>query len=186
MLANSILFSEFDRDMIHYALRCAAEHDFDGWFKSSADFERLAQGGYLSCPQCGNTAVNRGMMAPRIVGKAVAPLPTEVHPPPLQGAPTRTNFVQPSTAPNASTGQKRIVAGPIPDALRSMLARFRQEVEANCDYVGANFAEEARRIHEGEAPARGIYGEATADEAESLEADGINVARIPWVPLSDS
>lgn len=81
MLANSILFSEFDRDMIHYALRCAAEHDFDGWFKSSADFERLAQGGYLSCPQCGNTAVNRGMMAPRIVGKAVAPLPTEVHPP---------------------------------------------------------------------------------------------------------
>ena len=125
-------------------------------------------------------------MAPRIVGKAVAPLPMEVQATPLQGAPTKTSSVELSTAPTSSTGQKRIVAGPIPDALRSMLARIRQEVEANCDYVGANFAEEARRIHEGQAPTRGIYGEATADEAESLETDGINVARIPWVPLSDS
>ncbi|OYV99988.1 MAG: hypothetical protein B7Z58_17075, partial [Acidiphilium sp. 37-64-53] len=50
----------------------------------------------------------------------------------------------------------------------------------------ADFAEEVRRIHEGSAPARGIYGEATPDDIESLLDDGIDITPIPWVPRSDS
>jgi hypothetical protein len=67
-----------------------------------------------------------------------------------------------------------------------MLQRLRAEVEQKCTYVGGKFAEEARRIHDGEAPAKPIYGEATKAEAEALEEDGITVARIPWVPRADS
>jgi hypothetical protein len=52
--------------------------------------------------------------------------------------------------------------------------------------VGADFAEEARRIHEGKAPLRGIYGESTDEQAEELAEDGINIARIPWLPRADS
>jgi hypothetical protein len=67
-----------------------------------------------------------------------------------------------------------------------MLQEVRRHVEANCDYVGERFAEEARRIHNGDAEARGIYGEASEDESQALADDGIEVARIPWVPPTDA
>jgi hypothetical protein len=71
------------------------------------------------------------------------------------------------------------------EALR-MLRQLRQDVESKCDYVGPRFPEEARRIHYGESEKRGIYGEASPDEARSLADEGIEVARIPWVPRQDS
>jgi hypothetical protein len=74
----------------------------------------------------------------------------------------------------------------MPAELRAMLQHMRTEVEKNCDYVGADFAEEARKIHHGETEARGIFGEATEDEAEALREEGIDIARIPWVPPSDA
>ena len=88
-----------------------------------------------------------------------------------------------------------MVSGPIPAQLVALLQRMRSEVERNCEYVGPKFAEAARRLHqqqqEGQAPegqpraSRGIYGEATDAEAEALREDGIEVARIPWVPRAD-
>jgi hypothetical protein len=74
----------------------------------------------------------------------------------------------------------------MPDQVRAALLKLRAEVEKNCDYVGPEFANEARRIHNGEAPARGIYGESTEAEVEALEDDGIGVAQIPWLPRADS
>ena len=65
--------------------------------------------------------------------------------------------------------------------LRRKLGELRREVEKSCDYVGDSFAEEARRIHYGETPARAIYGEASAGEARELEDEGVAVRRIPWV-----
>jgi len=62
---------------------------------------------------------------------------------------------------------------------------MRHEVEKSCDYVGQNFAKEARRIHEGEVEPRGIYGEASEADTEALREDGIDVARLPWVPRAD-
>ena len=58
---------------------------------------------------------------------------------------------------------------------------MREHVEANCDYVGLEFAEEARRIHYGETEKRGIYGEATDGEASELNEEGIDYQRIPWI-----
>jgi len=74
----------------------------------------------------------------------------------------------------------------MPAQLRAKLQRLRAEVERNCDYVGSDFAEEARRMHRGDSDRRGIFGEASDSEAEALKEEGIDVARIPWVPPSDA
>ena len=52
--------------MIHYDLRCSEDHAFDGWFKDSAAFERLAKRGMLECPHCGGTKVERALMRPAV------------------------------------------------------------------------------------------------------------------------
>jgi hypothetical protein len=70
--------------------------------------------------------------------------------------------------------------------MKRQLQELRTKVEANCDYVGPQFAEEARRIHHGEVAHRDIYGEATDDEAKELVDEGIEFARIPWLPRHDS
>ena len=70
--------------------------------------------------------------------------------------------------------------------LRTALAALRRKVETDCDYVGDRFAEEARRIHYGETDARGIYGDATGEEADALVEEGIEFGRIPWMPRLDS
>lgn len=75
---------------------------------------------------------------------------------------------------------------PSPAEMRRALQELRKHVETNCDYVGPRFAEEARRIHRGESEARGIYGEATPTELRTLADEGIDVARIPWIPPNDA
>lgn len=71
-------------------------------------------------------------------------------------------------------------------AMRRLLMRLRHEIEASCENVGDRFAEEARRIHYGESPERGIYGEATAEQARELEEEDIAVARVPWLQRRES
>lgn len=70
--------------------------------------------------------------------------------------------------------------------MKRQLTELRAKVEANCEYVGGKFAEEARRIHYGEIERRDIYGEATDDEARDLHEEGVEFARIPWLPRHDS
>jgi hypothetical protein len=65
--------------------------------------------------------------------------------------------------------------------LRKALVGLKRQVEANCDYVGEKFPDEARKIHYGDAEARPIYGEASPEQAQELEEEGVAVARIPWV-----
>jgi len=168
--------------MIHYDLRCGDGHTFDGWFRSSVAFEQQAAAGFLDCPFCASTRVERALMAPRR-NRGVAAPPTE---------PTAAPAVPP---PAASVGA--VVAAPtppamavgglpvIPDQVRAVLQRIRAEIEQKCDYVGPRFADEARAMHHGEQPQRSIYGETTPEQAESLAEEGIDVARIPWVPRAD-
>ena len=66
--------------------------------------------------------------------------------------------------------------------LREAMKALRQKVTSEADYVGEKFAEEARKIHFGEADARGIYGEATLEEAKSLAEDGVGFMPIPVFP----
>lgn len=167
--------------MIHYQLRCEAGHEFDGWFAGSAAFDRQAERGLLECPSCGTHAVTRALMAPSIPrrDRAAAPAASADQEGRDQGA---GHGAQPA----AEGGTAQALAGRLPPALRAQLARLRQEIEARCDYVGNEFAAEARRIHDGVSPERGIYGEASSEDVEALAEDGIEVARVPWVPRADS
>jgi hypothetical protein len=70
--------------------------------------------------------------------------------------------------------------------IRQTLVDMRRQIEAHCDYVGPRFAEEARRIHYGEADARGIYGEATDAESRELADEGIRFGQIPRLPPTDA
>ncbi|MEJ1969823.1 MAG: DUF1178 family protein [Rhizomicrobium sp.] len=63
--------------------------------------------------------------------------------------------------------------------LRQFMTGLRRYVQENADYVGPSFAEEARKIHYGEAEHRHIYGEATVEEAKELVEEGVDVAPLP-------
>lgn len=146
--------------MIVFDLRCGQAHIFEAWFGSSADFEAQAARGLVACPICGDAGVEKAVMAP-----AVAPKGNQRRAP----------------APSAD----RPVAAHPPEAVKAMLAALAQvqaTVEANCDYVGDRFADEARAIHLGETEARGIYGEATPEQAAALRDEGIDVAPLPFRP----
>lgn len=144
--------------MIKYALKCAEDHGFESWFKSSDAFDALAAAQMLSCPICGNSDISKAVMTPRVVT-------------------ARTE------APATGTGEttQSLLTHPS-DEVQEAMARLRAAVEANSDYVGANFTSEARAIHDGEAPRRSIYGEANPDEARKLLEDGVPVLPLPFLP----
>lgn len=151
--------------MIHYQLRCVSDHEFEGWFRDSSAFEDQAARGLLSCPYCGTAKVDRALMAPAV--RSSRQKTDERQEQPVASAEVPVTSV---------AGQ----AG-IPDALLSVLQKMRQEVESKCENVGDRFAEEALRIHHGEAEERGIYGSMTPEDHERLEDEGVSVQRLPWV-----
>jgi hypothetical protein len=139
--------------MIVFDLVCGNEHTFETWFKDSDAFERQRRRKLISCPVCGDSKVEKALMAP-----------------------------------NIATGRRRDAAREkmvMAQAYRA-LGELRRKVEQNCEYVGEKFADEALKIHNGETEKRDIYGEATAEEAERLEAEGVEFGRIPWLPRADN
>jgi hypothetical protein len=156
--------------MILYQLNCDLQHGFEAWFKDGATCDRQLKRKTVECPVCGSAKIAKALMAPRVGRKgnsraivapeAVVQAPAEVLPP-----------------------DKTAI---MPPEIREALKEIKKQVEANCDYVGDKFAEEARRIHFGETEARGIYGEATEEQHRDLVDDGIEVARIPWLPRGDA
>jgi hypothetical protein len=144
--------------MIRYTLTCKNGHGFDSWFQNAAAFGALQANGQLSCPVCGVTEVDKALMAPAVVLPRLPAAATEGLPP---------------ARPTLSEPQSE---------LELAIATLRRQIEENSDYVGLNFATEARRMHDGEAPARAIHGEARPDEARRLIEDGIPVAPLPFLP----
>ena len=155
--------------MIHYDLRCGAGHDFDSWFKDSEAFAAQSKAGFVECPVCGSKDVSKRLMAPAIPKKGRSRAKEAPAPPPAPVV---------AEAPSAPPP-------PMPAQMVAFLQRVRSEIEKRADYVGRDFAEEARKIHRGESERSAIYGEASDADAEALREEGIEVARIPWVPLAD-
>ncbi len=142
-------------------LRCANGHGFEGWFGSDDDF--MAQNGsaMIECPMCADKIITRMPSAPRLN---------------LSGArEPRAAAVAPGTdAPPAALP----TPPEMPDMQAAWLGAVRQ-LMARTEDVGPRFAEEARRIHYGEKPQRGIRGQATPEEREALQEEGIETMAIP-------
>ncbi len=136
--------------MIKFTLKCDQDHQFESWFGSSDDFEKVKSAGHVSCPNCGSEAVEKTLMAPPVRTARKAKQSAE-----LQKAKTEAE---------------------------KAIAAMRKEVETNSEYVGMNFAKEARSMHDGETEARSIYGEAKLEDAKALIDEGVPVAPLPFVP----
>jgi hypothetical protein len=137
--------------MILFDLRCQAGHIFEAWFRDSATFNAQQNGGDISCPICGETRVMKAPMAPSIA----------------KGRET----------PSERIGGEEQLAG----ELLKELEKVCRHIEKNAEYVGDKFPEEARRIHQGDAERREIYGEATESETKALLEEGVEVLRLPWI-----
>ncbi len=129
--------------MILYQLKCADEHQFEAWFKDAAAFDEQCTLGDILCPYCGSTHVRKAPMAPHLA----------------KG--------------EAKSEAVESRAGEVAAQIFKAAEKLRKHVEENCDNVGDEFAEEARRIHYGEADERGIYGSATEEETSDLSEEGI-------------
>ena len=164
--------------MIRYALRCHRYHEFEAWFRSGDDYDRLAKAKGVACAVCGSVKVEKALMAPAIgragKDKGAAPSPAPAAGPGGEGS------GGPGDAPPGGTMQ--LAADPRRKAMIAALRELREKVTANADYVGDKFAEEARKIHYQEVEPRGIYGEASREEAEKLAEEGIEFAPLPPVP----
>ncbi len=157
--------------MILYELRCANGHNFEAWFRDSGTYNSQAKSGEVECPSCSDTVIEKAPMAPRLSGVGAGKSALADAPAPATDAPK-------SPAENRA----REVAKEILTAMK----KVHDHVGENCDYVGDKFADEARAIHHGDAEDRGIYGEATSDEAKELEEENIPVQRLPFGPRRDS
>ncbi|MBB4844943.1 hypothetical protein HNP55_003489 [Paucibacter oligotrophus] len=178
--------------MLVLNLACSSDHRFEGWFGSNADFQSQTERGLLSCPVCADAKVKRMPSAPHL---NVSHLRQQTPPPARpdagqarQAGQGAAAAVQPALSkPAPPAASQPIAAGPDPREsmqvlqakLMQALQQVVQQVEAHTEDVGTQFAEEARRIHYGESPERGIRGQATRDEAAALEDEGISILALP-------
>ncbi len=200
-------------------LRCAAEHCFEGWFTSEADYLSQTEGGLLVCPLCGNHTVRRMPSAPHVWSASARAMTAPREARERAAAESTAETAVPAGAVDAIAGETasraankmardatRDAASPTASAassdsvvdrspraesahaassgvesrtLQSAWLRAVRHVIDNTDDVGTQFAEEARRIHYGEASDRAIRGTTTADEAAALQDEGIEVMAIP-------
>jgi hypothetical protein len=163
--------------MIRYRLKCEKRHEFEAWFSNAAAFDRQAKRGQVHCPRCGTSKVEKTIMAPSIV-KGVKRKRT-----------AKASEKEPATEPAASppapppqVSQADLHRLAAHGALSAAVRKLRAEIESKSEYVGPRFSEEARKIHYEETPARGIYGEATSEEAQALSEEGIEFFPLPSLP----
>lgn len=142
--------------MIKYDLKCKFDHVFEGWFPSSDGFEKQAKDGLIECPVCGDSQINRALMAPAV---------------------KRTK--------NKKSSKSKYIKVKEAD-LYSKLRTLRNQVEKNTEDVGDRFAEEARSIYIGESDKKAIRGTTSEEEASDLEEEGVPFVRIPWVDKTDN
>ncbi|MDM0076394.1 DUF1178 family protein [Variovorax sp. J2P1-59] len=130
-------------------LQCAHGHGFEGWFASHDAFDTQLAAGLVECPICGDTAITKMLAAPRLNLGGPKPSPDV-----------------PATTPESNSPEARWL-------------RAVREVIAQTEDVGDRFADEARKMHYGEAEERGIRGQATREQAQTLIDEGISVFSLP-------
>jgi len=154
--------------VIQYSLICENSHKFEAWFKSSLAFDEQTALGIVSCPLCNVSKVSKALMAPTVGAKS-------------------------NRADDLAVGSTGQIDGQVEDKkqslsvssghpdqekLQKIIRELRKKITAESDYVGKDFAVEARKIHEEESKARSIYGEATPDETAALMRGNYSLANI--------
>ena len=151
--------------MIVFDLSCGQGHRFEGWFGSSDDFASQKTRGLLSCPQCGDGAVEKAPMAPAV--------------------PRKGNQRSEASVPamSAAVPMQPMSNAPVPHEVQQALAKL-AEAQARAlkdsKWVGSRFAEDARAMHYGEIDPAPIHGEASVEDAKRLLDEGVEIAPLPF------
>ena len=143
--------------MIKYHLECSCGEQFESWFQSSQEYDKLSKKNLISCYVCGSTKdVKKSLMAPNV-------------------ALSKRNVVK-------NGDQKKEFYTNVKKKLKDL----REYVEKNAEYVGDKFVSEVRSIHYDNKKKRSIYGIASQKETKDLIDEGIEVSTIPWLPKENS
>jgi len=161
--------------MIRYSLQCERRHEFEIWFKNSADYDSQSKRGLVTCPACGSTKVEKALMTPSLGAgtkkRKAAAAPEAVPPVSAQ-----------STPAGGETKTPVAMVSPQEREFRAKLRELRDHLTKNAENVGGKFPEEARKMHYGEIEHRSIYGEASPQEAKDLADEGIEFHPLPVLP----
>ena len=145
--------------MIVFDLFCDEGHRFEGWFGSSSDYADQQARGLIDCPQCGSKSVGKAPMAPAVSAKG-----------------DRTKRREPDRE-----GEAQVSNMPVPPQVEKalkQLAKAQAKALEKSKWVGDRFADEVRSQHYGEKADAPVHGKATRKEAETLAAEGIEIAPI--------
>jgi hypothetical protein len=135
--------------VIVFDLKCGGGHVFEAWFGSSGDYESQRERTLIACPMCGDTGIEKAVMAPNVAAKGNR-----------QG--------------NVAAGGK-----PDPKQLMAALAQAQAKMLEGSTHVGLAFADKARAMHLGEEAHAPIHGQASAEDAKALIDEGVAVAPLP-------
>jgi hypothetical protein len=163
--------------MIKYSLHCERAHEFEAWFKNSADYDKQRKRGLVACPACGSEKIEKSLMAPSL-GRGAKKSAVMSGPEPVSEAvPAAPEVVAPAEgkAPVA-------IMSPQEREFRTKLKELRDHLIKNAENVGGKFPEVARKMHYGEIEHRSIYGEASPQEAKDMLDEGIEFHPLPTLP----
>ena len=146
-------------------LQCQHHHQFEGWFASEDDYQTQRGQQLIECPVCADTTIHKMLSAPR-----------------LNLLTSRLDSIGSSASSEAAehtvNTPSAMDAIAVPDPQVAWL-KMVQHVMSNTEDVGAGFAEEARKMHYGEAQERNIRGQASVEETRALLEEGIAVMPLP-------
>jgi hypothetical protein len=151
-------------------LRCTHGHEFEGWFASEEEVQLQISQGLLTCPLCGDATITRMLSAPHLNLRSNSQAQPNNEKP---GASAKSDVSVPNAASGADVPQVPV------KALQAAWINVVRHVLAHTEDVGERFAEEARRMHYGDAPERNIRGRSTFEEAQELISEGIVVTALP-------
>jgi len=136
--------------MIKYCLKCkSCSLEFESWFSSSKEFDRLKKLNHLNCQSCNSKKIDKSLMSPNLVNN-------------------KKKFFE-------KNDQKY-------REIKIKLKNYQRFVKKNFEFVGDNFAYEARSIHYNKKRGKkGIYGKASSEEVKELKNEGIETELIPWI-----
>lgn len=181
--------------MLKYQLICENDDEFEGWFSSSSAFSDQQEKGLISCPICGSGSVRRALMAPNlnspktrknqphmpadaIASQTQLPEINATDLPSGQSAGQSANKASSDPLASLDAKDKAAMVGAAMTVLRDM----HKKVKADFTNVGDKFADEARKIHYGEAEKKPIYGTTTPEEREELSEEGVTFFELPDLP----
>jgi len=180
-------------------LQCGKAHGFEGWFGSEEDYQSQRARGLVSCPLCGDAQIVKLPSAPRLNLGAAQPLTSQATASTKTGADGASgagsgagSSAGSSAGSEAGSGADQGTPNHSPAAaspaqaaqlqqMQAALMHAVRQVMAHTEDVGNQFADEARKMHYGEAKERGIRGQVTREESEALQDEGIEVMALPML-----